>query len=425
MVVGGTLDVGTSYRSGGDVYGPYGPGIWLDRLNGVMPVSNFQIISSATNYPTDQGYGIAVVESLPGGDILVGGFISRVHGYPVYNFAHLLGDGSVDTAFNNYMGFFPCAMAQQPDGKYVFVGVGLYTPVTGQITRRLAMPSPRPVSFTGPPTPTNQTVYAGDPVSLSATLDGWPPPSLVWVANGIELTNHTQANLSIYPATVADSGNYVLRAKVYCAGIFDSQSTQITVLPAPPPPPNDMFSNAIPLSGLGAIATGTIRSATLEPGEPDPSGISSGASVWWYWTAPRTGNVILDLSGSDYAASVNVFMGTNVTSLVLITNNCDLDCSDGCYCRGLLPSVSFVAFQGTTYRIAIGGRAPVGSLGNIRLTLAEFPTNLLPKPWAQTTVGPATFNAAVFAGGLYLAGGNAGTIAVSAMVVIGQPCHHR
>lgn len=412
-VFGGTLDVGTSYGPGGEVYGPYGPGIWLGRLNGLNPAPGFQVISSATNSPADQGYGIAVVEALPGGDILIGGFISSLHGYPINNFAHLRADGSVDTAFANHVGFYPCAMAQQPDGKFLVVGVGLYTPVTGQITRRLAMSDPRPVTFTSQPTPTNQTVYPGDPISISAAIDAWPPPSLVWVQNGNELPNHTQSYFSALAAPTS-SGNYVLRAKVYCAGNFDSQSARVIVLASPPPPPNDMFSNAFVLSGLGAVASGIIRSATLEPGEPDPSGISSGASVWWTWTAPQTGNAILDVSGSDYAASVNVFTGTNVTSLVLVTNNCDLDCSDGCYCRGLLPAVSFVAVQGTTYQIAIGGRAPVGGLGNIHLTLAEFPINIFPKPWAQTMFGSAAFNAAAFAGGLYLAAGDAGTIALSA-----------
>src|SRR5256885_16260825 len=59
-------------------------------------------------------------------------------------------------------------------------------------------------------------------------------------------------------------------------------------------PPNDRFSNRITLSGTNITVTGSNAGASKEAGEPDHAGNPGGKSVWWTWTAPTNGEVIIN-----------------------------------------------------------------------------------------------------------------------------------
>lgn len=352
-----------------------GNGIWLNRFGGSDP-NYFHNISQNDNFPADRGQYASAIEAFPGGDILVAGGFTRLGGVNVNNFAHLLANGQVDTAFQNSVSFYPIAMAQQPDGKILIVGHGNFTPVTGQITRRLPMAEPRPITFTSPPAST--TIYAGESHCFQAGLDVWPPAPLKWVRNGTVLTNETSASICLYNVTSGDDGDYKLRAYRFCNdGIgteavdsVDSASAHLTVLSAPPPPANDMFNNAIALTGSSSSATGTLRSSTLEAGERNHARAAYGHSVWWQWTAPSNGLAVIDVSDCDFAAAVGIYTGSAVGSLTLIKENCRLvDDGKGLECRGVLPLFSFPVVAGSTYHIAIGGQPGVASLGNIVMRL--------------------------------------------------------
>jgi len=401
FLVGGSLDAGPTYISGSSS-GIAGSGLILGRFGfGSDSDTYFPAISSSTNAVADHGSGLSVLEALDGGDMLVGGYLDRIRGTAVNNFAHLLADGSVDPNFRNIAGLVPTAMAIQPDGKYVIVGHNEFTPVTGQIVRRNAMDPPRPVTFTSPPT--NQTVYAGDAVYMTAAYDAWPPPSLVWMKNSSELSDLKQSTLSIFPAAVSDSGDYRLRAKAFCTGNHDSQAGHLTVLAAPAPPANDMFNSAISLTGTPVVATGTLRSSTLQAAEPDHAGNAHGHSVWWQWVAPSNGLAVIDISDCDFAAALGVYTGTAVGSLTKIKDNCHLvdGGEGGLYCDGVLPAVSFPVVAGTTYNIAIGGAPGTASLGNIVLRLS-YRLILWSESVSGTTnslYGVATGNGEIVAGG--------------------------
>jgi len=134
---------------------PSGNALWLGRFGGTDSGTYFPTISSSTNYPADQGYGISAIEALDGGDLLIAGEVSRIRGSNVGPLAHLLPDGSVDTQFNSNVGMYPYVIAKQPDGKYIVAGFSQYTPLYGQILRRNAMDAPRSVTFTSQPAPAN------------------------------------------------------------------------------------------------------------------------------------------------------------------------------------------------------------------------------------------------------------------------------
>ncbi|HWD20731.1 MAG TPA: hypothetical protein VHB20_15795 [Verrucomicrobiae bacterium] len=397
---------------------PTGNGLWMQRFGGVDSSAYFHGISSDTNYPADQGGGVAAMEALEGGDLLVTGDVQRIGGVNVNNLAHLLPNGTVDQNFQNSLGFYGTAIARQPDGKFIIVGYGNYTPLTGQISRRLAIPPVSGVSFSPPPA--NVTVYEGDGFCLSSGVVAWPTPQLEWAKGNSPIPNENYSSLCVDGATSADAGDYTLQATTFCGPeSYKSPAAHVTVLPAPAPPVNDSFSSAVTLNnGVSVHAQGTIRSATMEADESDPSGNADGRSVWWTWTAPETGGVTIDLSGSDYEVSAAVYQGSDLASLDAVGNNCDFHCySNGeggqyCNCLGLLKQLSFIATQGVTYSIQIGGSPAAGSLGDIDFTLKE--SSLLAGATAWKTAASPTniwwHAAASVPGQLVIVGENAGIL---------------
>jgi hypothetical protein len=132
------------------------------------------------------------------------------------------------------------------------------------------------------------------------------------------------------------------------------------------PPPNDDFANAESLTGMADSASGTNVDATMESGEPSHAG-SGGASIWYRWTAPRTGPFRVGTCGSDFDTVLAVYTGTAVDDLNLVDSN---DESGGVDCSATSQSeVFFRAVQGTTYSIAVGGWDL--ATGNVQLALQQ------------------------------------------------------
>jgi len=132
------------------------------------------------------------------------------------------------------------------------------------------------------------------------------------------------------------------------------------------PPVNDAFASASDFPSPAATQSGgnaTVRAdtnfATKEPGEPIHAGLNGISSVWWKWTAPVSGNVTLDGTGSDFYEVISVYRGDAVNSLTLVAE----DAPDSTHSR-----VVFAATVGQTYRIAVDGYER--SAGNASLQLS-------------------------------------------------------
>jgi uncharacterized repeat protein (TIGR03803 family) len=119
--------------------------------------------------------------------------------------------------------------------------------------------------------------------------------------------------------------------------------------PEPPPPANDNFANATPITGASGSTNGNNSGATLEPGEPVHADVSGGRSVWFRWTAPATGNFSFNTVGSLVDTLLAVYTGGNVNALTLVAANDDFPGAD------FRSSVSFRATNGITYFVAIDG----------------------------------------------------------------------
>ena len=75
-------------------------------------------------------------------------------------------------------------------------------------------------------------------------------------------------------------------------------------------PANDHFANRVTISGATGTLTATNYRASREGDEPLHSRVGH-SSVWWTWTAPTTGVLTLDTSGSLVGASaMNTLIGT-------------------------------------------------------------------------------------------------------------------
>jgi hypothetical protein len=134
-----------------------------------------------------------------------------------------------------------------------------------------------------------------------------------------------------------------------------------------PEPANDDFANAAVLTEDAdeeGFASGTNAGASKETGEPNHAGEAGGHSVWWSWTAPRSGVVSFDNCGSPNVDTLlAVYTGVAVDALSEVAS-APADSN----CIGSI--LRFRASAGVTYHIAVDGAA--GSIGGF--VLHKWPT---------------------------------------------------
>jgi len=121
---------------------------------------------------------------------------------------------------------------------------------------------------------------------------------------------------------------------------------------------NDAFASAAVVSNSFTV-TGSNVGATREAAEPNHAGVSGGKSVWWSWTAPANGKLILATAGSSFDTVLAVYTGPQIGQLSAVASNDDVSRRD----KSSRVSISVRA--GTTYRIAVDGYQ--GAAGSIRL----------------------------------------------------------
>lgn len=168
------------------------------------------------------------------------------------------------------------------------------------------------------------------------------------------MTNNLQR---VSQSVTAPTVPRLIRVGFWCATLMG-----LGVLLAAAQPANDNFANAEPLPGfLGSVVASNVG-ATSETREPAHAGISSGASIWYRWTAPSTCQFIVDTIGSDFDTILAVYTGTALNALTPIGSNDDLP-------TNLQSRVVINTVAGTEYLIAVDGYpGAVGAqMGNVIL----------------------------------------------------------
>ena len=89
---------------------------------------------------------------------------------------------------------------------------------------------------------------------------------------------------------------------------------------------NDAFTNATLISGASGTTSGFTFGATRETNEPvHVQGVQGGASVWYAWIAPDSGTAVFDTFGSSFDTLLAAYSGTDLTNLVQLAANDDVD----------------------------------------------------------------------------------------------------
>ncbi len=111
---------------------------------------------------------------------------------------------------------------------------------------------------------------------------------------------------------------------------------------------NDHFATARALSGAEGTVSGFNYAATPQNGEPAHAG-TLGASLWFRWTAPASGQLTLTTSGSVLDTVIAAYSGAALTGLTSLAENDDVG-------GGIASRIEFPVTAGVTYRIAVDGK---------------------------------------------------------------------
>lgn len=145
-------------------------------------------------------------------------------------------------------------------------------------------------------------------------------------------------------------------------------------------PSNDDFAAATPIGALPFSGTVDLSGATVEPGEPSPSGTPVVASAWYSYTAVTDATVVVPFFG-NCCAQLGVYTGNSVPSLALIASG------------DWWTTAHFMAQAGTTYYLQFATSDPSGS-SPTSFTVEEAPPIEL--MILLSTDQPSTFSALHF-----------------------------
>ena len=168
------------------------------------------------------------------------------------------------------------------------------------------------------------------------------------VANGVDRTSSVTFNATAgttYRVAVDGYGG-------------ETGSVALAWANVPVGPINNNFVAAQVITGAGGTVSGVNFGATKEVGEPAHGGNAGGASVWYQWQAPSSGNATFTTTGSSFDTLLGAYTGAGVSALTTLAGNDDFN---GSYAS----SVTFPVTAGGIYRIAVDGYG--GSTGNIVL----------------------------------------------------------
>lgn len=242
-------------------------------------------------------------------------------------------------------------------GTEYLVQVDGYNGATGNIV--LAYP---PIGTPGAPPvitiqPSDKTLLEGGNVTL--TVESENALSHQWFFDGEAIPQATSANYTITNALLSESGIYRVDA-INGSGTTSSRDIFVAVQPIQVRPGNDRFDDATELVGSNTRSVGTNVAAIKEDAEPNHAASSLYndlmPSVWWKWTAPQSGNLTVDTSGSDYDTTLAIYTGDTLAALLLQSSNDDFP-------PDRTSKVTLSVTAGTVYKIAVSGfHAATGSI---------------------------------------------------------------
>lgn len=235
------------------------------------------------------------------------------------------------------------------------------------------------------------TASAREAVSLDTT--GTAFTAALAVYTGQELSSLTPVVYNIpydsRPAVafLSEPGvTYQIAVAVYSG----TASNVVLRLETQPAPANDAFADRPRLNGAAHVITGSSVACTKESGEPAHAGYAGGASVWWGWTAPVDGRVIVKASGGSVRTLLGVYTGSTVTNLTPVVQSI-------ASAFGATNRVTFWARAGVDYAIALDQYSAYAGMFRLELRQAAGAPEFLSEPQSLVVgrADPAAMSALV------------------------------
>ncbi len=203
------------------------------------------------------------------------------------------------------------------------------------------------------------TAPAAGRAEITVTADGWS--SLLAVYIGTVLTNLAPV-VAVPGASLSFATTAGTTYLIALDGDSGSAGDFTLSLAFGLPPSNDLFANRAVLAGEAARFIGSTYFAAKEPGEPNHAGQPGGHSVWWEWTAPGSGPVVLNVEGAGAVPALAVYTGNTLSELVETV-------------AAAAPTLTFVAASGTVYQIALDTGVAEFADATLSLLLQVPPAN--------------------------------------------------
>ena len=210
--------------------------------------------------------------------------------------------------------------------------------------------------------PTPSSVLLGETIVLSVEASSAQPMTYQWIRpdqanapiSGAQGTTYTKTN-----ASAADQGTYAV-VVANSSGEVTSRSAYVAVEQTGLRPSNDNFNEARQLPGTVGRITGTNIRASGELNERNHGLVSTPlGSVWYRWTAPSSGTMTFDTTGSDFDTTLAAYTGTNLSSLTEKKFNDDFGTNN------VQSAIEVEVENNTTLHIVVDGYA--SSAGQITL----------------------------------------------------------
>jgi subtilisin family serine protease len=198
-------------------------------------------------------------------------------------------------------------------------------------------------------------------VALDSAPDATGISEILVSVNG-ELPSSASGTTNWTTPALLKLGLNTLTATAYDLAGNASPPAVIQVNYLPQDPVNDIFVNAVPLTGTSGVSSISTTNATKEIGEPNHAGLLGGKSVWWTFTAPADGLLDVSTTNSAIDTVLALYTGTNVAQLTPVASNDDAYS----YAPGGFSEIPPGRKSGTTYSIAVDSFNGIG--GDVTLT---------------------------------------------------------
>jgi hypothetical protein len=244
--------------------------------------------------------------------------------------------------------------------------------------------------------PVDQAVKLGGDAEFMVRVDA-PNATFQWLFNGAPLQGQTEPVLTLRGVDESAAGFYLVRVSEGRRFVFSRPATLQFSLVGPDeevapifardkfgdvvarssdggagaggnwfgPHPESPRANATAAGGVVHGYNGTQLFSTLgavkDEGEPDHCGIAGGASYWFSYVPPASGQMFINTHGSSYDTILAIYTATGPAYADLVSVACDNNSGT----NGITSRLNFPAVAGVTYYVVLDGVG--GASGTVRL----------------------------------------------------------